>query len=124
MIRKAASLLVEALERRVLFNNYIVNSGADSGAGSLRDAIAQANATAEDDTITLVANPSLSSGQLVLTAGGGVTTISSGVNGAGITQSGGSSGGRLLRIEAGASAVITDVAFSSGSASGTTSDAG
>ena len=114
----------EALEGRLLFNNYTVTNGGDSGAGSLRDAIAQANATSVDDTITLnpLVSPTLSTGQLILTAGGGTTTITA--VSPGNSQINANSTSRILRIEAGASAVINGIAFVNGSASGTTSDNG
>ena len=37
--------VVEAIEERVLFATFVVNTTADSGTGSLRDAIKKANST-------------------------------------------------------------------------------
>ncbi|MCY2989911.1 MAG: right-handed parallel beta-helix repeat-containing protein [Planctomycetota bacterium] len=48
-------LLLESLEPRQLLTTFAVTSLADAGAGSLRDAIGQANAHAGADTITFAA---------------------------------------------------------------------
>ena len=48
-------LLLESLEPRQLLTTFAVTSLADGGAGSLRDAIGQANAHAGADTITFAA---------------------------------------------------------------------
>src|SRR5947209_19116721 len=53
-----ARLLLEALEDRVVPSAYVVTTTADSGPGSLRDAITQVNA---DPSHTLYASPSNSS---------------------------------------------------------------
>jgi hypothetical protein len=42
---------LEALERRQLFSTYTVTTTADSGSGSLREAVLRANGTAEADVI-------------------------------------------------------------------------
>jgi hypothetical protein len=49
--RRATSLSMECLERRELMATFAVTSTADSGAGTLRWAIEQANASAGADTI-------------------------------------------------------------------------
>src|SRR6478672_3283315 len=43
--------VAEKLEGRLLFSTYVVTSNADSGLGTLRDAMVQANANPGADTI-------------------------------------------------------------------------
>src|SRR6266576_957735 len=50
--RCTAATPVEAFEPRLLFTNFVVTTTADSGAGSLRQAILDANANPADDDIT------------------------------------------------------------------------
>ncbi len=59
--------LLEALENRQLMASFQVTNLLNSGAGSLRDAVAQANAAAGADTITFA--PALSGGTINLTTG-------------------------------------------------------
>src|SRR5689334_6243588 len=49
--RTAAFAATESLEQRVLFSAIVVTTDADSGAGSLRQAIEQANASPSRDRI-------------------------------------------------------------------------
>ncbi|MBI1325663.1 hypothetical protein GC170_21065 [bacterium] len=68
--RTAFRLLCETLEQRLPLATFLVTSEADSGPGTLRQAIAQANATAVADEITFAADVHrviLTSGQLQVT---------------------------------------------------------
>lgn len=79
---RAAAGAVVALGSTVLFADgaeaatFEVTSNADSGTGSLRDAVNQANATPGDDTITFASSVTgtitLTSGQLSVQGGGGL----------------------------------------------------
>jgi hypothetical protein len=75
--------ICEVLEPRCLLSSFVVANTNDAGAGSLRDAIAQATAHLGDDTITfdptVFATPQiifLTSGELLLSHSSGQTTIS------------------------------------------------
>ena len=48
---RAVAPVVESMEERVLFNTYVVTTTANSGTGSLRDAISKANSHSGSDTI-------------------------------------------------------------------------
>ena len=54
-LRRRRSLRMEALETRWAPPTFAVTSAADSGAGSLRDAIAQSNARAGYDEVVFSA---------------------------------------------------------------------
>ncbi|MFN8150213.1 MAG: right-handed parallel beta-helix repeat-containing protein [Solirubrobacterales bacterium] len=79
---RAAAGAVVALGSTVLFADgataatFEVTSNADSGTGSLRDAVDQANASSADDTITFASSVTgtitLTSGQLYVHDGGGL----------------------------------------------------
>ena len=70
--RPKRTLLVEQLEARRVLATFVVSSTADSGAGSLRDAVERANVSEGFDNITFDAALagqaiSLSSGEIVIT---------------------------------------------------------
>jgi hypothetical protein len=78
---RGVQLRLDLLEDRTLPSAYVVTTTADGGPGSLREAIAQANADAAQgisDTISFNLGSgtiTLTQGQLELTAGAGTTTI-------------------------------------------------
>ena len=51
VVRRAATAVMEVVEDRRLFSTFVVTTTADSGAGSLRDAIKAANSHTGADTI-------------------------------------------------------------------------
>ena len=71
--RKSVSPRLEVLEDRTVPTNLLVTSLADSGAGSLREAITTANSTRGSDVITF--DPKLSGGTVVLTSAGLPTIV-------------------------------------------------
>ena len=82
-----------ALENRLLLSAYTVLNTNDSGTGSLRDAVNQANADGKADTITFDATVfataktiTLTSGAINLNDNGGVSIIAPS---AGVSISGG-----------------------------------
>lgn len=111
-----------------------VTSLADSGAGSLRDAISQANAAGGDFADTIVFASNLSGGTIRLSsalsiAGNEALTISGDIDGdrsADITISGDTNGdgvgqARLLDVLSGADASLNDLQFTNGFADGSPS---
>lgn len=69
---KTTCVRTEQLEARALLTTFPVNTNADAGAGSLRDAISQANSTAGFDTIvfddvTDASEFDLATGQMTIT---------------------------------------------------------
>ena len=92
--------------------NFNVTSVADSGTGSLREAVAAANAAATDDNIFIgVPGPiSLTTGELVL-ANNGKLTISGTTDG--VTVSGGGLS-RVFRVDTGASVTLSALTISNG----------
>ncbi|WP_459557840.1 beta strand repeat-containing protein [Lacunimicrobium album] len=106
---------------------YTVTSTADSGAGSLRDAIDQANTNPGDDTITFALNLSgqtitLLTGQLTLSDTIGVTKIV-GLGASQLTISGGNTS-RVLEVQSGVTAEINGLTISNGSTIGYDNGAG
>ena len=82
-----------ALENRLLLSAYTVLNTNDSGTGSLRDAVNQANADGKADTITFDATVFATSKTITLTTGaihlidsGGISIVAPTV---GVTISGG-----------------------------------
>ena len=91
LIETAAHAAIEALESRRLLATFTVTTAADSGAGSLRDAIAHANAAAGADVVDFAIGSStinLTSGEISISdeltvdgpAGGGVTISAGGLS--------------------------------------------
>ena len=114
-VRSLALILALVLSPRAAAATFNVSTLADSGAGSLRQAIADANATAGADTITFSV-----SGTITLVSEL-VVSESLTINGPGarvLTVAG--TGSRILRLD-NASAkdvTITDMTFSGGAAAG------
>ena len=106
--------VVEALEDRRLMAAIVVVNLADAGAGSLRDAIAQANANPGADVITF--DPGISgvitlrSAQLQISDTSGQTSI----DGAGQITVDGGNFLRVLQIDASASAAISGLTIAHG----------
>ena len=123
-IRKTADrsrLNLEALEDRVVPATFTVNNLLDDGsAGSLRWAVAQANATAGADTI------SFSSGfntARIITLTGGVLTLTDTATttidgpGANLLSISGNNANEVLAINSGASAVLSRLTITGGASS-------
>ena len=96
---------------------YIVTTLADSGAGSLRQAIIDANATLDDDTITFSVSGTIGLASilpnLVTAASAGTLTI----NGAGaitVTRSSGTF--RIFIVDAGANVTLNGLSITNGNA--------
>jgi hypothetical protein len=106
---------------------YTVTTTADSGAGSLRDAIAQANSTSEDDTIDFNITSGCSGGVCTITLTSGTLVINSASTAGSltITNAGGSqrieiSGNnstRVFSVNIGANLTIDSITIRDGSAS-------
>lgn len=118
-------LRLEALEDRCVPANLLVTTGDDAGAGSLRDALATANANNEADTITFapaVTTVSLTSAELRLTEKGAAnkTTIL-GTAGAPvtITRSGDAAANfRILNLDEGTFADLSFLKITGGKVEG------
>ena len=112
---------VIALERRELLATFTVNSTADDGsAGTLRAAIAQANADGGGDTIvfsSLFNTPqtiTLTGGQLELTGTTAGTTITG--PGANLLSVSGNQASRVFQVDANVTASISGLTITGGSA--------
>ncbi len=90
--RLRAHLFVQSLENRLTPAQFVVTSSADSGAGSLRAAIASSNTNAEADTITFdpgVTTINLTTGQMTISEGKDLLMDGSGkvtINGAAVAS--------------------------------------
>jgi parallel beta-helix repeat protein len=112
-----------ALEDRRLLSTFTVTSTADDGStGTLRWAIAQANATSGANTVnfdaTAFARPqviTLSGSQLELSNRSGTQTVTGPA--VGVTISGGGKS-RVLQVDGGVNAAVSGLTISGGSASG------
>jgi len=110
-----------ALEGRTLLSNMIVSNTNDSGLGSLRAAVAQANANRQADTIvfsSLFNSPQtirLTSGALVLTNTATTTITGPGAN---LLTISGNKASRVFDLASGASAQISGLTVSGGSVHG------
>jgi Ca2+-binding RTX toxin-like protein len=107
-------LRLEPLESRDVPSTFTVLNTNDAGAGSLRDAVAQADLAGGTNTINfdLGSGPqmiTLTSGQLELT--GGTTTIDG--TGAAVTVSG-NLAGRIVQIDSGATGELLGLTLSGG----------
>ena len=106
-----------ALENRLLLSAYTVLNTNDSGTGSLRDAVNQANADGKADTITFDATVFATSKTITLTTGaihlidsGGISIVAPTV---GVTISGGNKS-NVFTVNDGTSASLTNVAITGG----------
>lgn len=107
----------EALEARQLLSAIQVTSNADSGVGSLREAIATANANKEADTITFasgVTSITLTGGELVLSETGADnrTTIK------GPVSISGNDASRIFTVKPGVFAALSSLTLTNGRATG------
>lgn len=109
---------LEALEDRDLPSSLTVLNLADSGSGSLRDAVQQANAAAGPDTISFAAGLSgqitLTSGQLEISDATGPTTING--PGANLLAVNGANSDRVFQVDTGVTAAISGITISGGQA--------
>jgi hypothetical protein len=111
---------VMALEARTLLSTLTVSNTNDSGAGSLRAAVNQANVDGGGDTIlfsSLFNTPqtiALTGGQIELTGKTGPTTIQG--PGANLLSVSGNNVSRVFQIDANVSASISGVTISGGNA--------
>jgi hypothetical protein len=104
---------------------YTVTTTADSGAGSLRDAIQAANGTPEDDTIVFnitsgcsggVCTITLTSGTLVINSAGSLTITNAG--GSQRIEISGNNSTRVFFVNSGANLTIDSITIRNGSATG------
>ena len=104
---RSRQLGCESLENRIVLATFFVTNGNDSGAGSLRQAIADANTLAGADTIEFngVTNVTLTSGQLSVTGSVTIDGASAGATKVTVTRGGGAP--RALRIYLRSSLIIT-----------------
>jgi parallel beta-helix repeat protein len=121
-IRKSqhrARVAVEALESRTVLSTFTVTNTLDTGAGSLRDAVAQANANTGPDTIvfsSLFNTPrtiTLTSGAITFTDTS--TTTVTGPGASLLSVSGGNTQG-VFWVNAGASAAMSGLTVTGGNA--------
>src|SRR5262249_12713887 len=115
--RRAARLLLEALEDRTMLSTFTILNLADSGDGSLRQAILDANVNPGPDQINFADGLS---GTIALT--GGHLTITDGltIDGPGVDQLAvsGSSQSRVFSISGGAMVTIAGLTIRDGKAVG------
>jgi CSLREA domain-containing protein len=96
---------------------YTVTNTADSGAGSLRDAISQANASPDNDTINTSVTGTITLGGTELTIDNNGTLT---INGPGANQLtvSGNNASRVFSINGGANATISGITITGGNISG------
>jgi hypothetical protein len=108
------------LEDRTVPASFVVTTTADSGVGSLRDAISQANANSEADTISFapgVTKVTLTSAELPLTTTN-LVTINGGPGGVTITRDDTASAFRILNVSVNAKADLVGLTLTNGKATG------
>jgi predicted outer membrane repeat protein len=125
--QQRACLGLQRLEERETPATFNVTTTADSGAGSLRVAVALANTNPEADTITFATGLGpvvLSTAELLLTDTSGATTISGPSGGAQVVQrstAGGTPNFRLFNVGSGVTAAFNNLTITNGN---TTVDGG
>ncbi|HET6248008.1 MAG TPA: Ig-like domain repeat protein [Tepidisphaeraceae bacterium] len=124
--RYGRSRLIDSLEQRLLFSAIVVNTTAASGAGSLAAAIASANTSSSDTTITFdptaFATPqtiTLTGSALSLTNTAHTTTITG--PSVGVTIDAGTLSG-VFTVASGVTASISELGITGGSSSGITNN--
>jgi hypothetical protein len=122
--QQRARLGLQRLEERETPATFTVTITGDSGAGSLRDAVAQANSTAGADTIVFQAGLGavvLTSGQLIITDTTGATTVSGPSGGTQVVErstAGGTPNFRIFQIQSGVTASLNNLTISNGQDNG------
>jgi hypothetical protein len=106
----ASAAVVESMEERVLFNTYVVTTTANSGTGSLRDAITKANSNGGADTIQF----KIGSGVKTITPTSALPTITGQTYVDGSTQ-GGYAGKPLIEIRGSSASYANGLTLSGGS---------
>ena len=121
---RCTRLGLQRLEERDTPATFNVTVTDDSGAGSLRDAVAQANTTAGADTITFAAGlgpVTLTTAGLSLTDTSGATTVSGPSGGTQIVQrstAGGMPDFRILNIGTGTTGNLNNLTITNGNNNG------
>jgi Ca2+-binding RTX toxin-like protein len=110
----AASPVVERLEERTLLSTYVVSNTNDSGAGSLRQAILDSNASGGQDLITF--NIGGSGAAITLTSGQLTITDDLQINGPGasVLSVSGNNASRVFQITSGHTVVISGLTIRNG----------
>ncbi len=111
-------LALEALEDRIVPANYLVTNTNDTGAGSLRDAVAQANSNLGADTITFDTTGVFATPQTITLTSGAITftdTALTTITGpaANVTVSGGNTQ-QVFWLNAGTAASISGLKVTGG----------
>ncbi|HZK79968.1 MAG TPA: choice-of-anchor Q domain-containing protein, partial [Humisphaera sp.] len=118
ILRHACRSAIEPLEGRLLFSTYTVTNLADSGIGSLRYEIAQANAHAGADTIAFASGLhgriTLTSGQIEISDTSGTTSIQG--PGAATIGVSGNNASRVIQVDAKVAASISGLSLFYGKA--------
>ena len=113
ILRHACRNAIEPLEGRLLFSTYTVTNLADSGIGSLRYEMSQANVHAGADTIAFASGLhgriTLTSGQIEISDTSGTTTIQG--PGAATIGVSGNNASRVIQVDAKVAASISGLSL-------------